>query len=134
MLTGRKDLPIYWGKFKASFIGKRILGCICNREEADLDAQLAVLRIELGESLTSSEEAPLVLQPPPEPQTERSRATTAVFMEILPQNQPDAPAWYSDALSPPVAASARSAMMEVLAGESNDDQSDGASSSLESLE
>lgn len=126
---GRKELPFYWGKFRSSFIGKQILLCICNREEVDRDAQLDVLRNELGEPLTSSEETPLVLHPPPEPQTEQSRSTTAVFMEILAPNQPEAPVWYSDALSPPVATSARSAMMEIPVGESDDDQSDGASSS-----
>ena len=95
---GRKDLPLYWRKFRSSFIGKRILACICNTEEADRDAQLDALRNELGEPLASSDEAALVLSPPPEPQAARPRATT-VFMDLMAPNQPDAPEWYNDALN-----------------------------------
>jgi hypothetical protein len=95
---GRKDLPLYWRKFKSSFIGKRILACICNSEEVDRDAQLDALRNELGEPLASSDEAALVLSPPPEAQTSRPRATT-VSMDLMAPNQPDAPEWYSDALN-----------------------------------
>ena len=95
---GRKDLPLYWTKFRSSFIGKRILACICNNEEADRDAQLDALRNELGEPLASSDEAAVVLSPPLEPKAGLPRATT-VFMDLMAPNQPDAPEWYNDALN-----------------------------------
>ena len=78
---GRKDVPVYWAKFKASAIGQRVLRCICNNEEAECDAQLAILRSsELGEPLASNDEGTLVLSPVVD---HRLRATTTVFSEPL---------------------------------------------------
>ena len=77
---GRKDMPVYWAKFKASAIGQRVLRCICNNEEAECDAQLAILRSsELGEPLASNDEGGLVLSAV----DHRPRATTTVFLEPL---------------------------------------------------
>ena len=80
-IVGRKDVPFYWTKFKSSNIGQRVL-CICS-DGASRDAQLSVLRQDLGQSLVSEEgpeeETTVVMSPPTAVLSPRARDASVYY-------------------------------------------------------